>query len=292
MIGLGIILSVVTLLAWGFGDFFIQDSSRRIGSWPTLLVKSLVGAVALSFFVADEIYLLFNLPAGQLALLLLTIVVMMLAILFSFIALRDGKISVVVPIISLELPLTVILSVFFGHNPLTWLQIILIALIFIGVLLVITQQRPNWRGDRLSFEKGVAVAGAGAICLGLGNFLVGTSSQTISPLLTIWSIQVLALILTSLWFIVSRQSATLWLAIKRFHPSTILQAIFDNTAWVTFAFATTFVSIGVVTGISEGYVVVAALLGIWWGHEKLKRHQIIGVVVTIAAILLLAVFTV
>jgi uncharacterized membrane protein len=61
----------------------------------------------------------------------------------------------------------------------------------------------------------------------------------------------------------------------------------DNLAWIAFAFAVTFIPIAVVTGISESYIALAAILGIVINNEKLVKHQYVGLfLVLISAILL------
>lgn len=100
--------------------------------------------------------------------------------------------------------------------------------------------------------------------------------------------QVLALALTIVWITASGQWRAVRAVIRQPHYSTILQAVLDNAAWISFAFATTFISIGIATAISEGYIALAALLGIFLGREKLRGHQLAGVIVALTAILILA----
>jgi len=42
---IGVILAVVALFSWGFGDFFIQKSARSLGTWQALFLICLFGAI-------------------------------------------------------------------------------------------------------------------------------------------------------------------------------------------------------------------------------------------------------
>ena len=37
--GIGIALAFVAMLCWGFGDFMIQKSTRKVGDWETALKR-------------------------------------------------------------------------------------------------------------------------------------------------------------------------------------------------------------------------------------------------------------
>jgi drug/metabolite transporter (DMT)-like permease len=72
-------------------------------------------------------------------------------------------------------------------------------------------------------------------------------------------------------------------------PATILAtAFFDNLAWFGYAYATSVSPISLTVMISESYIVLAALLGYIYGHEKLKSHQKIGALIALPSTVLLA----
>jgi drug/metabolite transporter (DMT)-like permease len=68
--------------------------------------------------------------------------------------------------------------------------------------------------------------------------------------------------------------------------------IFDNIAWIAFAFAMTLSPIGITTALSESYIIIAVLLGIFVSKEKLEQHQKIGLVVAVGSAVLLALLSV
>ena len=66
--------------------------------------------------------------------------------------------------------------------------------------------------------------------------------------------------------------------------------VLDNTAWIAFAFAMTFSNIGIVVALTESYIVIAVLLGVFVNKEYLRMHQKIGVAIAVASAIALSFF--
>ena len=54
-LSVGIGLAFVAMLCWGFGDFLIQRSTRKVGDWGTFFVICAFGSVILLPFVWGDI---------------------------------------------------------------------------------------------------------------------------------------------------------------------------------------------------------------------------------------------
>ncbi|MBN1325737.1 EamA family transporter [Candidatus Falkowbacteria bacterium] len=285
---LGIILALTALLCWGFGDFFIQKSTRIIGSYKALFFIGITGLVLLFPFIASEIFAL-NVMNWILLILLGAIVIF--AALFDFEALRQGKISIVEPLLGIELPITVGLSVILAQEKLFTAQWILIAIIFIGIIMAITIHHAHLHYHKRLFEKGAILAGIGAIGMALTNFLVGISSQQISPLMTIWFTHTCAAIVMFIILIGKKEIKNIFYDFKKQPALFGAMSAIDNMAWVAFGYATTLIPISIAATISESYIVLASALGIYINKEKLKTHQIIGIILAIGGVLLLSAIT-
>ncbi len=57
-IEVGIGLAFVAMLCWGFGDFLIQRSARKLGDWETLFVITFFGVIVLLSIKISEVFLL------------------------------------------------------------------------------------------------------------------------------------------------------------------------------------------------------------------------------------------
>lgn len=283
---LGILFALLALFSWSIGDFSVQRAVRVFGDFKTLLYIGVIGVLSLLPFVYKEVVPLFLSTRG-LVILTLAGVVIFFAALFDFEALKRGKLSVVEPILALELPITIGLSLFFWHESLSAVQYILAGTTFAGILLVVSSKAG--KGDtKHIWEKGVILAGAGSVIMGLVNFLVGVSSQTTSPLLTIWYTNLVFSFLCLIYLILKKDLKSIPGDIREKPRELLMVGIFDNAAWIFFAFATFYISISLATTISESYVALAALLGLWVNKEKLERHQLWGVAITVASVLFLS----
>lgn len=64
--------------------------------------------------------------------------------------------------------------------------------------------------------------------------------------------------------------------------------ILDNVAWTAYGFAMIYIPIAIATTISESYVALSVMLGIFVNREKIEKHQIIGIVLAILGVILLS----
>lgn len=153
MITVGIILALIAMFSWGFGDFFIQKSTRKIGNWETLFFISLFGAVVLAPFCLNKVGELFNnLDKGGL-ILLIACVTLLFAAIIDFEALKKGKLSIVEPIWSLEIPAASILAYLILGEKLSLAEILLIFLLI--VFLVLVAFRSGKISKKTFLEKGI-----------------------------------------------------------------------------------------------------------------------------------------
>ncbi len=270
----GILFALIALFGWAFGDFFIQKSTRVMGWYKTLFLIGAAGFVLLAPFA------LLSLPdTDALVPLVLVSFIILIYAWAIFEALRVGKISVVESVVAIELPLTVGLAIFFGKDSLTLLQGILFLIICAGIFLAATKDTNLFKHRKHWLEKGVLLACIGAFFSALTNFYVGEFSQTMSPLIVIF-------ITHSMLGLICAVYISLRLEWKQFakeivqHRGTALgTATFDNAAWLGYAYATSMIPTSLVVTMTESYIALAACLGWIFGHERLKRHQVIGAVI-------------
>lgn len=285
---LGILFSFGALFSWSFGDFFIQRTTRLIGTWKALLCITGLGAIVLFPFVRSDLQYL---TIREISLLWLVTVITLFAALFDFEALKRGKIAIIEPVMGLELPITVGLSILLWKEQVTPLQLLFIASTFIGITLAITTHHTHLKYHRRIFEKGVIFAGLGAIAMAIANFTTGVASQEISPILTIWFIHTGLAAFCVIYLTAQGEWGNFYQELRLHCIPILIQSICDNAAWLFYAFSTTLIPIAITMTISESYIVLASALGVIVNHERLKAHQWLGVGLTFTSILLLSVTT-
>lgn len=282
---LGIIFAVIALFSWGFADFLIQKSSRVVGVWKTLITVGFVGCIFLFPFIKNEFSIL---EPKDVFLLAFLGMVIFSASLLNFEALKKGKLAIVEPLVGMELPVTVALSIGLGKEHLTLFELFLVAIIFIGLFLVTTMHHKHLHQTRSTLEKGVLLAVATAIGLALTNFLVGFSTKQISPLMVIWFAQTEVALFCSIYLIYTGKLYGILTNLKSHLKSTLGQGILNNLGWVAFALATTTLATSIVAAISESYIILGVILGIFVNRERLRLNQFIGIILVVGGILMLS----
>ncbi len=296
-LNIGILAAFAAMICWGFGDFFIQRATRRIGSVESLFFIGLTGSIFLLPFVWNDIPALLSSTSDLLLLLFLGILTFIVAM-FNFEGLKVGKLSVIDVLLEIELPITVVLGVALLGESLSLLQIGFIGLIFGGSLLIAANSlswphlsstlkkghQSIWHSFHsfslshwsLSLEKGVAFAVLGAFGMGILNFLTGVAAKGISPIMAIWAPSVIFAFI-SFAIILSREGfGALWSNAVRYKELVAAESVFDTAAWVFFAIALYYGSISITTAITESYPAIALTLGLWFNKEKIAHHQFAG----------------
>jgi uncharacterized membrane protein len=283
--------ALIALLAWGFGDFFIQRSIRAIGSYGALFCIGAFGGILLLPFVWGQIPSMF--APDTLLLLTSTLLITTVGALLLFEALKIGKLSVVEPILSTELMITFMISVVFLREAINTLQAILICCVFVGILLVAAHHEHKhwwqwWKKERL-IEQGVILAAMGAFFSALINTFTALSSRDTSPLETIWFVHTGLAILSIVVLGYQGKIKSTFRAARVYWRPVLTQSILDNVAWIAYAKAALTIPIGITVGITESYIVLSSFLGIALGKEKLRPHQFWGIGITLVAAITLAI---
>lgn len=289
-ISVGIGLAFVAMLCWGIGDFLIQRSTRKLGDFETLFLITLFGALVLLPFVYDDLPALFAADMGTERVVLLAMaLILFIAALFEFEALKRGKISVVEPVWSLEIPAAGLLAFFVLHERLDGVQMLLIVSLIIGLFLV------SFRGKIFSrrhfLERGVLLSVLAAVTMGVANFFVGWGARLTDALLVNFVISIVITVLSAAYLLLRGRLHKTFRDLFMHRAPLLPMMVTDNAAWVAYAFSMTLVPIGIATALSESYIIIAVILGLAVGHERLQLHQKVGLVAAVIAAVILAALT-
>jgi drug/metabolite transporter (DMT)-like permease len=199
-----------------------------------------------------------------------------------------GKLSVIESVMILELPLAVGMSVIWLGDRLNTIQIILFLIICSGVALATVKDIRHLNYSKHLVEKGVWLAFAGAGLAAVVDVFISSSAQNISPLITLWYQHAFIVVIFGTYLTFTKGWSEFFLGIKT-HPFLMLgQGVCDNIAWLSFVFAVNYISTSLVMSISEGYIIVAVILGHFLNKEKLKVHKVLGMSLAVPAMLILA----
>ena len=287
MTTLGLLAAIGAMLAWTIGDYSIDKTTDRVGDWKTIFFIGFAGMLILTPLVWREIPFIFNDPI-QLRLLTFLSLVSLFACLLMFEGLKGGKLSIIEPVFGIELPTTIALSIIVGGEHLNWQIYLLSAVVFLGIILAATVRDNRISWHKIILEKGVILAGIGAIGMGLMNFLVGIISRGGSPIVTIWFLHSFLGIASLIYLLFKGEVKNLWKNVRDYKGYILAISIFDNLAWVSFAYAMVILPISIATTIGSGYIALTVILGVTLNKEKIQKHQIIGILLVIAAVISLS----
>jgi drug/metabolite transporter (DMT)-like permease len=273
------LLALGAALTWGAGDFLAGVVSRRIGVLTVLALSQAIGLVGVVLWVvvAQDPFpgvseLLPAAAAGVSG-------VIGLAALYRGFAV--GAMGIVAPISAAAplVPLTV--DAAHGITP-TSAQWLGIALVLTGVVTLSREPSPLG-GQRLGAGVGLALVAA----LGFGGFIVGLDAGADES--ATWAVVAArgAEVLTA--FLAVAFTSTSLRAPRRLWPPIVAVGVFDTSANVAVAFATTKGAAGIVAVLSALYPVVTVVLARLALDERLSPARRVGGAITLVGAALVAV---
>lgn len=282
----GIIFAIIAMVSWGFGDFLIQRSLRKIGDWETLFLITFFGALVLLPFAWNDIGDLIQDMGSGFIILIAGGIILLVAALLEFEALKRGKISVIEPAWSLEIPTAGILAFIVLGETLTFHQTALIALLIVGLFLI------SFRGQAFSksflLEKGVSLAIVAAIVMGSANFFVGWGARETSPIAVNFAVSFIGALGSGIFLAVKGKFFGSFRHLVESPRVMIPMIALDNIAWVAFSYGMVLAPIGITVALSESYILIAVLLGFFISRERLERHQYMGLGLAMLSAIILA----
>ena len=284
----GIIFALIALLSWGVGDFLLQRSTRKFGDWESLFIISIIGSVILFPFVFSDLALLSRMSMREIIILFLVSLSFFASALINVEALKRGKLAVIESVGAVEIPVAGILALFVLAEKINSFHWLFVFLLLLGILLVALKthhfRRETW------VEKGAVLALLGAVIMGLTDFMVGLGSRITNPILTVWAFNIVIAVIAFFYLLITGRFAH-FIKDFRFHKDLMTGVgILDNLGWLSFAISTRFIPIVVALVLSESYIILATLLGIFVNKERLRTYQIIGITLAIIGATILSLF--
>ncbi|SHF19768.1 Uncharacterized membrane protein [Seinonella peptonophila] len=279
----GLLYGLLSAFAFGTADFLAGLSSRRIGSYTTLIYMQAVGLAVLSIYLfsSDEWHSIMN--HGYMVMLAMIFMgIDLLGILCLYQGLAIGKVSIVAPIASSFAAITVILAIIFGETP-SIITLIGIILTIIGVIIASLKltEEPSSKSSR----KGIMWAILASILLGVAFFGLKFPTSQMGAFSTVWIGRAQSIIALPLILRVFKQKP------KRPQLADIgwisLVGIFDVIALISYNLGITTANTSVVVTITSLFAIVTMIWGIIVWKERIIWNQILGISTILIGILLI-----
>ena len=148
----GILFAISTMISWGVADFFAKKAIDKTGYKASLAINLSVSLVPIFIFAI----LFFRAPSfttDLVFIILATGVLGIIGYIFLYRGFQKGNVSIVSPISACWAIVTTLLAVFIFKEHLTQIQIIGVAVVFVGVflastnLVILRKSLKNWRDN-------------------------------------------------------------------------------------------------------------------------------------------------
>jgi drug/metabolite transporter (DMT)-like permease len=294
---MGILLGLLTALAWGCSDFVARFAAHRIGALRTTLYMQLTGFLLLSTFlpwVGGWGHLLDGSGWRPWAWGVLAGALNGIATLALYRSFEVGKMSVVAPLSASYPALTVVLSLLTGER-LTPQRIAGIILVVLGVVLVASGETPPGENgvatqtpQKNNSRGGVGWALHSALAFGVLFWLLGTRVvPSVGYAATVWMIRLTSSALTAGVILFLRQPVSV--PLRSPLPAWLLSmGVLDTSAFILNNRGMQLEQVSVVSVLASLYGAVTVALAAIFLREHLSRWQWPGIVSIFVGIYLIS----
>lgn len=280
----GIFFGIAAMICWGLSDFFVTKSARGCDPLKAFFWSQLV-ALGLMLIVFYEFFELPSFSIEVIILLLASGFFTVVANLSFYKSLRQGKVSIVMPIASCWAVVTVILSLIFLGESLTVFKTVGVIIAIVGVLLVSFK----WKDIALDVKKhtaGVKYAAIAALAYGADFTVIDLAAKKIGWFLLIFFVGLITACYLLAYAGIKKKDISF--------PKNALKFIFsvgvlDTIAYLLYASSVTREYGAVVAPIAAASPAVSILLARIFFKEKLEINQEIGMILVLVSLILLAV---
>lgn len=282
---LGVIWGGASSLSFGTADFVARLSSARLGPESALLGMLMVGVVVLSVAVW-----LTGTPgaftAHDLALVAISGAMNTIGLLFLYMALATGPVSIAAPIAASQPAFIVALSLPLGVVPSAWQWVGMV--VTIAGVVALSRAGDHFAASgaftRDVVRRTALLALIAAIGLSLQVITAQEVTETVGALPTTWAGRCAAFVALLAWLLARRRAVRLPLA---WWPALIAQGSLDAAGVLTLLYGSVGTDRAVVAVVSSTFSVVTVLLARLYLKERVSARQwaTIGVALTGIAIL-------
>jgi drug/metabolite transporter (DMT)-like permease len=276
-------------LCWGTADYLSRSQSEKVGYYKTVVYSQMVTIPFLLAFI-PLLTPSVSFPTNPVLALLVAGVLNFIAFNFLYNSFHKGVVSVVAPIAYTYPAVTVVLSVAILGTLVSSVQVLSIAGIIIGVILLSTrfsELRKFLRGTGApNLTRGVSSALGTSLLFGMVYIAIGYAAPFVGIVLPALVLRVVA---TSAGFLLAPiLKQKVWPSRSLFSKTLIAIGGLEAVGFVSFTagISSSGGSLPIVAAISGMGGAVAASYGMVFLRERLEPNQLIGVVLS-----LLGVFT-
>jgi len=283
--------SIATGLAaafcWGTADYLSRSQSERVGYYRTVIYSHMVTLMAVLLLVPIiSPSLVF--PIYPVLALIGAGIINFVAFVFLYKAFHRGVVSVVAPVVYTYPAVTAVLAVVMLGASLSFTQVVALAGIITGVILLSTRfsELHSYlrRAGAPNLTKGVGLAVGASLCFGMVYVGIGYAAPLVSVVLPVMLLRIIAVSAGLLLAPALRQEAKPSRLV--FSRTMIVMGILEAFGFLAFTYGIKAAgsALPVVTALSGMGGAVAASYGLAFLKERLEPNQMLGILLSIAGV--------
>lgn len=293
MVYVSIATGLTTAFCWGTADYLSRSQSERVGYYRTIVYShtvTLITILALVPFISPSI----TFPTFPVLALFAAGLVNFVAFVFLYRAFHRGVVSVVAPIVYTYPAVTAVLAVVILGASLSSVQVVAIAGIILGVVLLSTRfselRSYLRRTGSPNLTRGVGLAISASLLFGLVYIGVGYAAPSVSVVLPVIFLRIIAILAGFLLAPVMKQEVRPTRGV--FSAKMVAMGVLEAFGFLAFTYgiAAAGGALPIVTALSGMGGAVAASYGIAFLKERLEMNQVVGIILSLLGVFTLLYF--
>lgn len=279
----GILFGFVAMLGFGLGNAIAKVPIQKIGSEKTIFYRNIIVSilllVALLLFGQSAVF-----STKYILIAFFIAIVGYVPLLFFYKALNLGKVGIISPVANSSTIFTILLSVVFFHESISWGQGFSIALILLGIILISLNVRDLKNSQFLKMSSGVPYALITSLLWGLVFFLWKIPVNVLGPVLTSFVIEFGTMLCSAIYIVYKKKD------FQRPDFRVLKYILFMSLGG---ALGTLFYNMGIknadvsiVAAITFASPLVATLYGKFIFKEELSKLQYLAILFIILGVVL------
>lgn len=282
---LGIIFAFLAYFSWAIGDFFGAVASRKAGGLTTSFWVMVIIAILGALYVPFSYTQLQNLTFTTFWILLTLIILGPIPLVAFNEGLRVGNASLVGTIGGSFAAVVVILSILFLKEPITIPQILSITVIFLGIFLSSFDLK-LLNNKKLITDPGIPYALIALIGWGIYFTFI---KIPVSEIGWFWPPYLSQFGFISIYLYSKLKGVSVFgPKLKASLPQIMLSSIIGNTGFFSYNYAISIAPVAIVAPIAGSYPTLFVFLAFLIFRDKITKQQILGILTTLAGIVLLS----
>lgn len=285
---IGILFGFIAMLGFGMGNAIAKVPIQKIGSEKTIFYRNVIISILL-FFVLIFFGQAAVFSTKYILLAFLIAGIGYIPLLFFYKALNLGKVGIVSPVANSSTIFTVLFSIIFFHETISFGQGLSIAFIILGIILISLNPKDFRNSHLLKISSGIPYALITSVLWGLVFFLWKIPVSVLGPILTVLIVEFGTMLCSATHIYVSKKDFRL--PDKRMLKYLFFISLGGAIGGLFFNMGIQRANVSIVSPIAAAAPLVATLYGKVVFKEKISQLQYLAILIIILGVILVSYFS-